>query len=77
MPKLIQRRARAQNPRRRKNARRRARAPKFVVVRGSKRNPVVMAFESGEGKAKKLAKWFAHHSGNRTVRVERFRPKEN
>lgn len=79
MPKLIQPRRRLgrSNPKRRRVVQpKRKQAPKFKVVRGSRRNPVVMAFESGESAARHLAKWFRHHSGNRTVRVEKFKPKE-
>ena len=76
MPKLtaIRRPRSRKNPRRR-NSRRAE--PKFQVVRGSKRNQVVIALESSAGAAKRLARWFRHHSGNRTVRVEKFAPSED
>lgn len=80
MPKLTSvRRGRARtNPKRRRRAAAKPKAaPKFQVVRGSRRNPVVMAFESGERAARRLATWFRHHSGNRTVRVEKFKPTES
>lgn len=68
-------RIRSKTRRRRANPRRPAATrPKWRVVRGAKRNPVVMALESSEGQARRLAKWFQAHAGDKTVRVVKFRP---
>lgn len=76
MPKLIHPRrkaaSRSRNPRRRA-APKAKRAPGYVMVRGSARNPVQMALYSTKRQVDKAARWQRSHFPHARIRVLRYR----